>query len=213
MITFKILGKKYPLPTRWEDLTYTQYLFHLYPRTLSETVSCFTGIPRETLERSTIKGLEKISLALAFMTISPKFERTPMVGKYVLPADITIQSLGQFEDLRGLLKKLPQKKMADFEFEDHEKTADLYLTACAIYLQKVKDGAYDYTKVAAVKEELRNYPCTEVIGTGAFFLYRQLNISPPLMTRFLIPLLRLKKLIQGLPGYQKTLDFLLPSRK
>jgi len=130
VITFKILGKRYPLPTRWEDITYTQYLFHLYRRTMAEKISCFTGVPRETLESKDIKGLERISLSLAFMTISPKFERTPMVGKYVLPADITIQSLGQFEDLRGLLKKLPQKKMADFDFEDHEKTADLYLTAC-----------------------------------------------------------------------------------
>ena len=147
------------------------------------------------------------------MSLSPKLERTEMVGRYVLPKDITLQSLGQFEDLRGLLKKLPTKKMEDFDYEDHEKVSDLYLTACAIYVQKVKDGKYDYTKVAAVKEELKNYPCTEVIGTGAFFLYRPLNISLSLTSRFLILASRLKKLIQGLPGYQRTLDFLLRSSK
>ena len=213
MITFKIFGKKYPFPTCWNDVTYSQYLFHLYPRTLSETISCYTGISRETLESRDIKGLEKINLALAFMSLSPKLERTDTVGKYVLPKDITLQSLGQFEDLRGLLKKLPTKKMEDFDYEDHEKVSDLYLTACAIYVQKVKDGKYDYTKVAAVKEELKNYPCTEVIGTGAFFLYRPLNISQSLTSRFLILLLHLKRLIQGLPGYQRTLDFLLRSSK
>lgn len=213
MITFKISGKQYKIPTCWQDVTYSQYVYHIYPRRLTETISCFTGIPVKTLENSELKGLEKINIALAFMTLSPKFERTLMVGPYVLPVDITLQSLGQFEDLRALLTKMPKKPMEEFEYTDHEILSDLYLSACAIYIQKVKDGKYDYTKVEAVKQEIKNYSCAEVIGTGSFFLFRPLNISPPTTSLYQRLATRLRRWSQALPGYQKTLDFLQRSTK
>lgn len=211
MITFKTLGKSWKCPTSWPDVTYTQYLFHIYPRTLAEMISCFSGIPRETLEAAELKGLEKINIALIFMSMAPDFKRTDVVGSYVLPSDVTLESLGQFEDLRSLLNKLPKKQFKEYEYQDWELYADLCLEACAVYVQKVKHGKYDYTKVAAVKEELKNVSCMEVIGTGAFFLFRPLNISPPITNPFLTLIHRTKRLIQGLPGYRKTLDFLLHS--
>ncbi len=213
MITFKTLGKSWKCPTSWDDLTYSQCQFHIYPRTLAETISLFSGIPRETLESSELKGLEKINIALAFMSISPNFKRTEVVNNIVLPVDPTIESLGQFEDLRALLNKLPKKEMKDYEYADWETYYTLCLEACAVYMQKVKDGKYDASKVPVVKEELKSASCMEVIGTGAFFLFRPLNISPPSTNLFLMLIHRLKRLIQGLPGYQKTLAFLLPSSK
>lgn len=213
MITFKTLGKSWKCPTSWNDLTYSQYIFHIYPRTLAEMISLFSGIPRETLEAAELRGLEKINLALIFLSMPSEFKRTEVVNGIVLPADVTIESLGQFEDLRGLLNKLPKKQFKDFEYTDSELYCDLCLEACAIYLQKVKDGKYDYSKVPKVKEELKTASCAEVIGTGAFFLFRPLNISPPTTSRFLTLIHRMKRLVQGLPGYQKTLDFLLPSSK
>jgi len=212
MITFKTLGKSWSCPTSWQDVTYNQYIFHIYPRTLAETISLFSGIDLQLLQNSELRGLEKINIALIFMSISPQFKRTDVVNGIVLPADCTIESLGQFEDLRGLLNKLPKKQMAEYEYQDWELYSDLCLEACAIYMQKLQDGKYDNSKVAKVKESLKTASCAEVIGTGAFFLFRPLNISPPSMNLFLILIHRLKRLIQGLPGYQKTLDFLLHSR-
>jgi hypothetical protein len=209
VITLKVQGKKILFPTCWDDVNYSQYIFHIYPRTLSEMISIFSGIPRETLEAAELKGLEKINIALIFMSIAPDFQRTKVVNGIVLPTDVTIESLGQFEDLRALLNKLPKKEMKEYEYQDWETYADLCLEACAVYMQKVKDGKYDASKVPAVKEELKTASCMEVIGTGAFFLFRPLNISPPSMNPFLMLIHRLKRLIQGLPGYQKTLDFLL----
>lgn len=208
MITFKTLGKSWKCPTSWPDVTYNQYCFHIYPRTLAEMISLFSGIPKETLEAAELKGLEKINLALIFMSMPPNFERTSVVNGIALPSDVTIESLGQFEDLRGLLNKLPKKDFKDYEYSDWEMYADLCLEACAVYMQKVKDGKYDYSKVAKLKEELKNASCAEVIGTGAFFLFRPLNISPPSMSLFRTLIHRMKRLVQGLPGYQKTLDFL-----
>ena len=211
MITFKTLGKSWKCPTDWNDVTYEGYLFHLYPRTLAETISYYSGIPRETLEAAELKGLEKINIALIFMSIAPNFQRTNVVNNIPLPGDVTIESLGQFEDLRSLLSKLPKKEFKEYEYSDWETYGDLCLTACAIYLQKVKDGKYDFTKVEKLTEELKKASCMEVIGTGGFFLFRPLNISPPTTSRFLTLIHRTKRLLQGLPGYRKTLDFLLRS--
>lgn len=208
MITFKTLGKKWQCPTSWDDLTYSQYLFHIYPRTIAETIAQFSGISRETIEVSELKGLEKINIALLFMNIPGNFTRTAVVNNIVLPADCTIESTGQFEDLRALVNKLPRKEQKEYEYADWELFCDLCLEACAIYLQKVKDGKYDSSKVPAVKEELKNASCAEIIGTGSFFLSKPLNLSHSSMSRFRILIHHLKRLVRALPGYQKTLDFL-----
>lgn len=200
MITFKINKDRYDFPTCWSDVTFRQYVALIHTSTLTDHISVFTGIPRETLEQAELKNLEKISLALSFLSFAPNFERTRMVGNYVLPEDVTIQSTGQFEDLRGLLLKMPKDPM-----EDPEKIADSYLHACAIYCQKLKHGKYDPDKVPEVKEELKDYSCSEVIGTGAFFLFRPLNLSKNITNHSPRFIQHLKSIIQGLPGYQKTL--------
>jgi len=209
MIVFKINSQRFNFPTCWPDVTYRQYVALLRTRNrITDYIHIFTGISIEDLEAATITNLERISLALSFLTISPHFDRTAMVGRYVLPADVTLQSVGQFEDLRALLTKLPRKEQGEaYDTEDNELISDLYLHACAIYVQKIKDHKYDYTKVDAVKEELKGASCAEVIGTGAFFLFRPMNISPPTMTLYQKFLTRLRRLNLVLPGYRKTLAF------
>jgi len=202
MITFKINSTPYSIPTSWTDVTYHQYIQLISALTITDHISIFTGIPVETLEDAELKNLESIGLALSFMTTTPSFERTEVVGPYIMPMDITIQSTGQFEALRGLINKIPARVITP---EDHELVADLYLEACAIYIQKIKDGKYDYTKVKDVKEELKNYSCAEVIGTGAFFLFKPHNLSKTTTNRFLNIFRLLKRWILALPSYQKTL--------
>jgi len=121
------------------------------------------------------------------------------VGLYAMPQDITIQSTGQFEDLRGLLMKRPDPK------NEPEKFADFCLHACAIYCVKVREGKYDPAQVPEMKEELKNYSCAEVIGTGGFFLYRPLNLSRHTMSRFRMFSQRLKNMIQGWLIYLRIL--------
>jgi hypothetical protein len=212
MIPFKINGSKYQIPTRWEDVTYAQYVALItLPFTIKHQISLFTGIPIDTLENAELKNLEKISIALAFLTVSPKTvdsKPTPMIGPYVPPKDVTLQSVGQFEDLRALLMKVPP----DLATQEHQmQLADLYLEACAIYITKVKFSKYDNNKVPEVKEELKNYSCVEILQMGGFFLGKLANLSRGITTRSQSIFQRLKKALQDLPGYQKTLDSLLHS--
>jgi hypothetical protein len=202
VITFKIAKYLYPIPTCWSDVTYRQYLALLDSKSLTDQIHIFTGIPKETLETAELKNLEKITLALSFLYIAPKFERTQLVGPYTLPMDITIQSTGQMESLKRLLPQLKDPAQEPVKF------ADACLTACAIYCQKIKDGKYDFDKVPDVKEELKDYSCAEVIGTGAFFLARPWSLSTPLMSPYQSFILRLKNMSRALPIFQKILGSL-----
>jgi hypothetical protein len=210
MITFKISGQKYPIPTSWDDVTYSQYVALLsLPNSLLHYIALFTGINLDVLKNAELKNLEKIAIALAFLTIPPKTEEGPKnIGKYFVPKDVTLESLGQFEDLRGLLHRKPDEIAT---LENQLLWCDLCLEACAIYCQKLRDGKYDSVKVPDMKEELKGYSCMPIIQTGSFFFGKLLNILTPTQNRFQRITQRLKKLLVDLPGYQKSLDFLLSS--
>jgi hypothetical protein len=210
MITFKILDKKANIPTQWSDVTYSQYVYMLIPRTFVEYIHLFSGIPIETLTSATIKNLDRLSLALAFMSLRPDMTRTDVVGNYILPGQPQFESLQQFEDLRELVKKYPQKERKDFDYTDFETECELYLSACAIYFQKVRDGFYIPSKVESVKDELRTASVVEVLSNGAFFFAKGLNLSLPSMTLYQKVIRAMKRFLRGFPGYQRTLDFLLP---
>lgn len=211
MITFKINGNKFQIPTQWDDVTYSQYItLATLPETLIHQISLFTGIPIETLEKAELKNLEKIALALSFLSLSPKMESKPtkMVGPFAMPSDVTLQSTGQFENLRALISKIPKDLSTA---ENLLILGDLSLEACAIYVQKLRDVKFDSDKVPEVKEQLKNYSCIEVLQTGGFFLFKLLNLSHGIMTRSQSIRQRLKRLIVDFPGFQKTLDSLQPS--
>ena len=213
MITFKIQGAKYKLPTAWADVTYQQYVALLsLPDSLLHQINLFTKIGLDILFTAELRNLEQISMALAFINLMPKFEEGPtkMVGKYTMPKDCTLESLAQFEDLRGLLKQRPENMDT---VQNRVLLCELYLEACAVYVQKIKDGKYDALKVPQVKDELRNESCIEVIQSGTFFLYKPLRTSMNMRLRYQKVMQRLRKLLLDLPGYQKSLDFLLHSSK
>jgi hypothetical protein len=213
MIPFKINGSKYQIPTDWNDVSFKQYVrLLILPDTLLHKIHLFTGIDIDLLQKAKFNNLEKINLALSFINLQPKLDGKPsaMVGPYYLPKDPTVESLGQFEDLRALVLRIPKELKT---VEDHLKLADLYLEACAIYCQKVRDGEYDSGKVPKMKEQLENYSCTEIINTGSFFLFKPLNISINTTNHSQNLTQRMKKLLQDFPGYQKSLDFLLRSSK
>lgn len=214
MITFKIQGSKYQLPTSWGDVTYQQYIALLtLPDSLLHQINLFTKIGLDILFTAELRNLEKIADALMFINtpFAPKEGPTTLIGKYYTPKDVTIESLGQFEDLRGLLKRVP--KDIKENIDSQVLYCELCLEACAIYCQKVRDGKYDANKVGEVKDELRNESCIEIIQSGSFFLSKPLRTPMSMRLRFQTAMQRLKKLLLDLPGYQKSLDFLQHSSK
>jgi len=177
MITFKLNDKSHNIPTQWDEVTYKQYieLFKLQDDTI-QLVSIFTGLEYEYLKNAVIIGLDDILTALQFINTKPVFpESVIKCGPYTIPNNqkgqfnIQHESLAQFQDMRQIMRKIPQNNIVE-----HTKAYGKYV---AIYLQKLRDGEYSPLKVAEVEDEVDNYPAFEVITLGSFFFLKQWSLS------------------------------------
>lgn len=177
MIKFKLNNKDISIPSCWDDVTFGQYLkvMNLTDDTI-ELVSVFTGIEYETLNKSIIIGLDKVITALKFLNTTPAFPGSVnKCGKYDIPNNskggfnIQHETLGQFEDMRQIMKKIPQGDLLE-----HTKAYGRYV---AIYLQKIRDGEYSNLKAVQMEDEINDMPAYQVIALGGFFFLRLWSLS------------------------------------
>lgn len=173
MIQFKLNGKKINVASSWYDLSFNQYLkvFELKDDIL-QAVSLASGLDYEILKKAKIEGVDSLISAMAFLTKPAKFEGTiTQCGPYKLPKDFNIQyeSLGQFEDMRQIMKAVDFKNPVDIVLS--------YQKYVTIYLQAVRDGAYDPVKAIEMREEVGNMPAHQVIILGSFFLLKLTSLS------------------------------------
>jgi hypothetical protein len=166
MIKFKLNGKTIQVATSWDELTFSQYLRVLqFKDDYLEVVSCLAGIDYEILKTSTINGLESIISSSSFMNTPPVFPGyVENVGPYKLPGgngkfNIQMESLAQIEDMRAILKTC----------KDVQTITEAFPKFVAIYVQKIRDGEYSYSKAMDMEKEIQSMPAKEVIVTGSFF--------------------------------------------
>ncbi len=204
MIKFKINDRTINYPSQWEDLTFAQYVDLVKYEKENDTiriVSIFSGLEYDYLKNNTIIGLESLLEAGRFRLKESTFEGYyPQVGKYKFPLnkvemdkdsplykqkiyDIRFDSLGQFEDMRASMKKLDGTII---------KLVEAYQRFVSIYLQKVRDGVYDPTKVPELEEEVKLMPACEVMAMGKFFFQRLVSL-----------LIGIPQISQNIPPSQK----------
>lgn len=177
MIDFKLNGKKVSISTSWDELTWNQFNeVHNSGSDILKRLSIASGLNYETLKTATIVGLEDVLKAMQFMTKPPEWDKPVLqCGPYKLPTNnkgqynIQFESLGQFEDLRVLIKNLPERPTA----QDLNK---MYPNMVAIYLQKVRDGEYNNNKAIEMIPEVKDMPAREVVTLGSFFLIKLLDL-------------------------------------
>jgi hypothetical protein len=177
MIKFKLNGKPLKIPSSWDDPTFGQYIKIIQTNaSATDVISIFTGIDIKTLKKAKIEGLEMIMQSLSFLKKSPQWEGVcDKIGKYVLPInskgkfDIQFESLGQFEDMRSIMNKVPEDNALELT-----KSFAQYV---AIYLQKIRDGEYDQDKAGIMLDEVYAMPAKEVITVGSFFFLKLLSLS------------------------------------
>jgi hypothetical protein len=172
MITIKLNNEPHEFPTSWADVTYSQWVALMeLPDNTMEYVSLFTGIPIDTLKKMQIIGLDSLLNALSFLNTKPEMPGSVLkCGKYPIPEFFNIQqeSLGQFEDMRDTFKKMDNTIIGIIKS---------YKTYVAIYLQKIRDGVYDHTKVPSMEREVDSMPGMEVITLGSFFFLKLRSLS------------------------------------
>lgn len=171
MIQFKLNGKKIQIPSSWDDLSFKQYCeFGKSKLDIIGLIHLFSGIDCEILKKATIIGIDDIIIALSFLNKLPKTpESVEKCGKYPIPKDFNIQfeSLAQFEDMR---------KVMLVSSSDLIKLTESYSTYVAIYLQKIRDGEYDYSKALEMIREVEQMPAMEVLCLGNFFTVKVLTL-------------------------------------
>lgn len=187
MIKANINSKEVRIPISWGEMTFGQFLATL--RAGQDTIAIlaiFLDVPRETLLKAKIIGLEKILIALNFMKTEMLYDEQPTkVGPYKLPKDITLESVEQLEFLSLEIKKANESN-------------DLYIKTealaryCAIYVQGMKED-FDYEKAMYMVEELKGYPAVEIMSAGRFFLAKMIHLETGLEMNFLISLTQKKK--------------------
>jgi hypothetical protein len=171
MIKFKINGKPAQIKSSWEEVTMQEYC-EIIKGTLdsAKIISIFTKIPYENVKEATINGLESVLETLSFLNSVPEIPVKPVkCGKFSIPdGKIEFESLALFEDMRSEMRKSPQD-IAGF-------TAHYAQFVC-LYLQRLRDGKYNYTAAKEMIPEIMEMPALEVLSLGNFFLIKLQRLS------------------------------------
>ena len=175
MLQFKLNNNPLSIMTAWSETSFKEYVALMIGVDTTTAISILTGVPKETLNKSTITGLEDVIQALSFLRTVPVIPAVvTQVGPYKLPLNskgefnIQMESLAQFEDLRQVIKKLPGN--------DVVVLTKSYPEIVAIYLQKLRDGEYDPDKAKSMVSDVEDMPALEVISAGSFFLTKLLAL-------------------------------------
>jgi hypothetical protein len=88
---------------------------------------------------------------------------------YLIPKDITLETLGQFEDMRKVMDSCNPKD-GDTDIEKIVRITEAYPVYSAIYCQKIRDGQYDCDKAMEMVPEMWAAPALEILSAGNFFL-------------------------------------------
>lgn len=185
MIDFKINGNPTQIPSQWTDLTFYQYVQIMDTKGILNTVSVLCNIDYEIIKKATISGLETVIEAVNFLKEVPIFDsKLEYIGKYKLPLNskgeynIQLESLGQFEDMREVMIRVPDNNIIEF--------TKAYAKYVAIYLQKLRDGEYDNDKAMAMVDEVYQMPAHHVIVAGGFFFTKLMSLLLGTTETFLI---------------------------
>lgn len=178
MIDFKLNGKKLRIPSSWDEVTTAQYLQLLdLKEDYLQAVSIFSGVDYETFKKSVVIGLDDLIKTLSFIKNGPDLSKiADKVGGYDVPKNVQFETLAQFEDMRAIIQKC----------KGIMEVTKAYPNIVAIYLQKARDGEYDYSKSQLMVGEVLTMPAKEVITVGAFFYVKLTSLlrgtpetSPP----------------------------------
>lgn len=178
MIDFKLNGKKLRIPSSWDEVTTGQYLQLLnLKEDYLQAVSIFSGVDYETFKKAVVIGLDDLIKTLSFIKNGPDLSKiSDKVGGYDVPKNVQFETLAQFEDMRAVIQKC----------NGIMEVTKAYPQIVAIYLQKIRDKEYDYTKSQLMVDEVLTMPAKEVITVGAFFYVKLTSLlrgtqttSPP----------------------------------
>jgi hypothetical protein len=164
-ITHNNLTFERAIPTKWEDVTFGQFLKIMDCKTDSETFSVLTGVDHDVLQKAKIKGADKVISLLSFMrNTKPDLGYLPKtILGYKIPPNLEFEQIAVYEDLKGELRDTQQ------EGNEQIKKYPLYV---AMFVCDQIYGEYDYERAKLIAPQFLNAPASEVLAVGNFTLLK-----------------------------------------
>lgn len=171
-MNLKINGQSIKIPSRWEDITFNQYIefINLKENDAFAVVALFTGIDREVWEKSTyVENFYLVERSLSWMNKEPNFKNVQLPYEVIIndkpirvPQDDSEYIVKEYEDLRAVI----QLEMKDGK----EPGIDLYPKIAAIFLTRRIFPEYNTANYDKTITLVKNLTLFEVMGIGSFFL-------------------------------------------
>lgn len=201
------------VPYEWRGVTFGQ--FKQICQNTSDGVfilSVFMGMDPEVIRKARVENFEVLMTRLKFLYTPPLWDEQPKkLGLYDIPADVTFESTGQFEDMKNVYK------MDQAQLEEITKNPALeyqnFAKIAAIYYQPVRQNTeYNYTAAMDLIPELDALSCVEVVSVGRFFFAKLLSLRSGIPVSFLTANTPQRKRRPGFEGLMRRLTSTRPYR-
>jgi hypothetical protein len=205
-ITIKLKDKVYKrnIPTRWEEVTFRQFLLlEDCGEDFIKLFSMFTGVDEDTIRKATIAKLDSIIEMLGFLRTKMPANIPKTILGYSVPKDLGFETIGQFSDLNNDLKE--SKELTN------RQRLERYTLYCAMYACKEKYGEYDWKKAEEMKDEFLEAPAVEVLAIGNFTLLKLIALRSNTKSSYRKRHIRKKRLKLAFLAWQMHLGFLVRS--
>jgi hypothetical protein len=166
-MTIKLNGKD-GIPINWDGVTFGQFLKLKDCKDHADVLAMFLNMKADTLRIAQIKNLADVIQALRFLDRQMPMIVPRSINGYLIPKDLNFNTIGQFEDLKELQKKLGDKG------ENIAVYADMVTVyAMPDYNSATPEQREEFTK------QFFNAPCTEVMAVGNFTLVKLIELNLP----------------------------------
>lgn len=202
MLKVKVNGSPVEIETEWGELKFSKFLKLLTAKDdYNELIGILLDMPADDVKKARILGLENILNAMRFMKTPAQVDPFPKkVGEFTIPQDLRFESVEQFETL----KKAINKAAAMDNLTEQTKQLAFY---AAIYCQPLNGDDFDEEKAQWLADLFMDYPCTEVMAAGNFFMTKCLSLTSGLPMSYLRKNLPMKKSRLDFSGFLRRSGF------
>lgn len=201
------------VPYQWRGVTFGQFK-QICENSSNDIkiLSVFMGIEEDTLRKAKVENFEALMTRLKFLYVPPIWDEQPKkLGLYDIPADVTFESTGQFEDMKNVYK------MDQAQLEEINKNPALeyqnFAKIAAIYYQPIRQNTeYNYGAAMDLLPELDSLSCVEVVSVGRFFFAKLLSLRSGIPVSFLTANTPQRKKRRGFEGLMRRLTSTRPYR-
>lgn len=154
------------IPESWDAVTFRQFMdiAKIKNNTIA-ILAYFTGIDEEIIRTAEIHNDEAVIIALSFHNQDIQYALPSKIMGYAIPENIEYRSIGQYEDLRGILEGVDPKSPND--------TLKLYPLIVATYTcAEAYVRPYDYKDAEKLAPYFLDAPAPEVLAVGNFTLMK-----------------------------------------